>query len=61
MARRQTVTRSFRPSIGYYKIVSAASGKLMDVPGNSVLAGTQVCQWDDSGNTNQQWSLVWIP
>nr|WP_237554827.1 ricin-type beta-trefoil lectin domain protein [Streptomyces sp. SID4948] len=37
-------------------IVGAASGRCVDVPGQSQTAGTQVELWDCNSGTNQQWA-----
>lgn len=42
----------------YYKIVSAATGKALDVPNFSTADGTLIDQWGDNGGANQHWQLV---
>ncbi|WP_055524948.1 ricin-type beta-trefoil lectin domain protein [Streptomyces graminilatus] len=37
-------------------IIGAASGRCVDVPGQSHTAGTQVALWDCNGGANQQWA-----
>jgi len=37
-------------------IVGVASGRCVDVPGQSHTAGTQVALWDCNGGANQQWT-----
>lgn len=38
-------------------LVSAASGRCLDVPGGSTANGTQLAIWDCHGGTNQRWTL----
>ena len=45
-------------SSSYYKIVNRKSGKAVDVPNGNSANGTQLVQWDDVGNNNQQFRLV---
>ena len=45
-------------SNSYYKIVNRNSGKAVDVPGGNSANNTQLVQWDDVGNNNQQYKLV---
>jgi len=40
------------------EIVGSASGRCVDVPGNTQNAGTQVELWDCNGGTNQQWTAT---
>lgn len=48
---------SFTYEDGYYRIVSARSGKSLDVAGGDVVPGAAVQQWDPGeGNGNQLWS-----
>ncbi len=42
----------------YYKIVNRNSGKALDVPGGNTANNTQLVQWNDVGNNNQQYKLV---
>lgn len=45
-------------SSSYYKIVNRNSGKALDVPNGNSANNTQLVQWDDVGNNNQQYKLV---
>ncbi len=45
-------------SNSYYKMVNRKSGRALDVPGGNSANGTQLVQWDDNGNNNQQFKLV---
>ncbi|HEX3028382.1 MAG TPA: RICIN domain-containing protein [Clostridia bacterium] len=45
-------------SNSYYKIINRKSGKAVDVPGGNSANNTQLVQWDDNGNNNQQYRLV---
>jgi O-glycosyl hydrolase len=47
----------FNPST-YYELVNRNSGLVMDVTGASTQDGTQVIQWYENGNANQQWAFV---
>lgn len=38
-------------------LVSAASGRCLDVPGSNTANGVQPIIWDCSGRTNQQWTV----
>src|SRR3954447_3974151 len=38
-------------------LVSAASGRCLDVPGGNTTNGTQPIIWDCNGQTNQRWTL----
>lgn len=38
-------------------LVSAASGRCLDVPGSATANGTQPVIWDCNGGANQQWTL----
>ena len=50
---------SFEYHDGYYLIVSAQSGKALDVDGGNLCPGTNVQQWDaGKGNSNQLFSAV---
>ena len=50
---------SFEYHDGYYLIVSAQSGKALDVDGGNLCPGTNVQQWDASkGNANQLFSAI---
>lgn len=42
----------------YYKIVNKKSTKVIDVPGGNTANNTQLVQWDDLGNNNQQFKFV---
>ena len=42
---------------GYYKIKSRSSGLVVDVNGRSMADGTNIIQWSDNGQPNQQWKL----
>jgi O-glycosyl hydrolase len=44
----------------YYELVNANSGLLLDVNGASMAEGTQLIQWYENDNANQQWALVGI-
>ncbi|MCX5366980.1 RICIN domain-containing protein [Streptomyces sp. NBC_00124] len=41
----------------YYRLVSARSGKVLDVNGYSTADGTRIQQWTDQNTANQQWRL----
>ncbi|WP_225803172.1 RICIN domain-containing protein [Streptomyces sp. NK15101] len=41
----------------YYKLVSARSGKALDVNAFSTADGTRIQQWTDQNTANQQWRL----
>lgn len=41
----------------YYRLVSAHSGKAMDINAFSTADGTRIQQWTDQNSTNQQWKL----
>ena len=43
---------------GTYTIASKNSGQVVDVTGASKAEGTDLDQWDLTGNTNQQWTLT---
>jgi hypothetical protein len=43
---------------GNYKIVNAATGKVVDVTGESTANGAQIQEWDYLGGANQQWQVV---
>jgi alpha-galactosidase len=50
--------QSFTPSVTtYYKVISAATGRVLDNAFGSTAAGTPVIQWPDSGAAHQQWYL----
>jgi hypothetical protein len=40
-----------------FKIVCRASGKVLDVPGNSPQPGLQIQQWEENGGPNQRWEV----
>lgn len=42
----------------YYKIVNRNSGKALDIPGGNSANNTQLVQWNDVGNNNQQFRLI---
>jgi hypothetical protein len=44
---------------GFFKIVSRATGKVLDVTGGpaAIGNGVPIQQWSDNGGTNQQWDL----
>ena len=43
---------------GYYKIVNAKSGRLLDVDSGKLTNGTNIQQWSDDNNDNQLFSVV---
>jgi poly(hydroxyalkanoate) depolymerase family esterase len=45
------------PPAGASTVVSAASGRCLDVPGGNTTNGTQPIIWDCNGGTNQRWTL----
>lgn len=45
-------------SSAYYKIVNRNSGKALDIPGGNSANNTQLVQWNDVGNNNQQFKLI---
>lgn len=42
----------------YYKYINRNSGKALDVPGGNPANNTQLIQWDDNGNNNQQFRMI---
>jgi hypothetical protein len=40
------------------RLVNAAAGRCLDVPGRSQATGTQVALWDCNGGANQQWTTT---
>ncbi|MEU2779785.1 RICIN domain-containing protein, partial [Streptomyces sp. NPDC007162] len=52
-----TGTPNTNPST-YYSIKNVNSGLVMDVNGASTADGASVIQWPNSGNANQQWTIV---
>ena len=44
-----------------YVITSVNSGMVLDDPGSSRTAGTQIDQWSLNNGLNQQWQLLWLP
>ncbi|KNY27839.1 RICIN domain-containing protein [Pseudobacteroides cellulosolvens] len=45
-------------SNSYYKLINRNSGKALDVPGGNSANNTQLVQWDDNGNNNQQYRII---
>ena len=45
-------------TMGYFKIVSRSSGKVLDVPNSSTLNNAIIQQVQDNGGANQQWALI---
>ncbi len=45
------------PSSGGSTLVSAASGRCLDVPGSATANGTQPVIWDCNGAANQRWTV----
>jgi hypothetical protein len=43
-----------------FKIVSQATGKVLDVPGGNLADGVKIQQFTDNGGANQQWQLVQV-
>jgi len=43
---------------GYYEIVNAGSGMVLEVPGSSTSNGVALDQWIGNGGANQQWSIA---
>jgi hypothetical protein len=43
---------------GYYNIVSAASGKVLDLFHEQSSDGTAVIQWKRTGKKNQLWKII---
>lgn len=43
---------------GYYHIVNAASGYVMDIDGSSTSDGAKTIQWQNNHQANQQWQVV---
>ncbi|WP_436499488.1 alpha-L-fucosidase [Actinokineospora sp. HUAS TT18] len=41
-----------------YQVRNAASGKAVDVPGNSTTLGTQLIQWAPHSGSNQRWTFT---
>src|SRR5439155_7542907 len=41
-----------------YKLLSAATGKVIDVLFASIFPGTPIVQWSDHGGANQQWLMI---
>jgi hypothetical protein len=46
---------------GFFKIISSASGKVLDVSGGSLDDGAPIIQSRDQGSPSQQWQLVAEP
>ncbi len=46
---------------GFWKIVSAASGKVVGVTNGSMDNGADIIQWEDVGSEDQQWKFVPVP
>ncbi|HEY9063092.1 MAG TPA: RICIN domain-containing protein [Pseudobacteroides sp.] len=42
----------------YYKFINRNSGKALDIPGGNPANNTQLVQWDDNGNNNQQYRII---
>lgn len=42
---------------GYYEIVNAGSGMVLEVPSSSTNDGTDLDQWIANGGTNQEWTF----
>jgi O-glycosyl hydrolase len=42
---------------GWLTLTNIGSGQVLDVPGQSTTAGTQLDQWPGNGGANQQWQL----
>jgi sugar lactone lactonase YvrE/mono/diheme cytochrome c family protein len=42
----------------YYKFINRNSGKALDIPGGNSANNTQLVQWDDNGNNNQQYRII---
>jgi mono/diheme cytochrome c family protein/sugar lactone lactonase YvrE len=42
----------------YYKFINRNSGKALDVPGGNPANNTQIIQWEDNGNNNQQYRII---
>lgn len=47
----------FNPN-SYYKFINRNSGKALDVPGGNAANNTQLVQWEDNGNNNQQYRII---
>jgi len=45
-------------SNAYYKLVNRNSGKALDIPGGNTANNTQLVQWNDVGNNNQQYKFT---
>ncbi len=43
---------------GYYKLISKATGLVMDVDNSSTADGAKVQQWTDNGTDAQKWYLT---
>ncbi|MGW8763669.1 glycosyl hydrolase family 95 catalytic domain-containing protein [Streptomyces sp. NPDC055815] len=63
-ARKLSLTAGTRTVVtlglltGTFRVVNRASGKVLDVSGQSTADGAAVIQWPWSGGTNQQWRLL---
>ena len=44
--------------LGYYKVVTVASGRLASVFQASTVPGTKIVQWTDGNGANQQWMIT---
>ncbi len=55
------VVRIIQNSDGWYWIQFVHSGKVLDVPGQTQTAATQVQQWDYNGSDAQKWRFENIP
>ena len=45
-------------SDGYYKIIHAASGKAVEIPGGSSLQSKRLALYDDNGSMAQKWAIT---
>lgn len=55
----QGINRVAAPSpSGTYRLVNRASGRVLDIGGNSLNDGGQAIAWDSNGGANQQWIVT---
>ncbi|MBP5318783.1 MAG: RICIN domain-containing protein, partial [Paludibacteraceae bacterium] len=48
---------AYQPEAGWYQWVVRNSGKIVELPDNSLSAGTQLKLWDNNGQTCSHWQL----
>ena len=48
---------AYQPEAGWYQFVVRNSGKIVELPDNSLSAGTQLKLWDNNGQTCSHWQI----